>query len=232
MKRKAQLMLSEDGHSALEQYRQALQQLEDFSLVTIRNYVSGRRQFIAWCEYSWGEGQEDHSFTLQAVASPLLIHYREYLRTSLCLKTSTVNRTLMSLKRYFAWTRNMRLIQADPVSPIKFVPKEATLPRRLSDKKEEALVAVVNATGTLRDQTITPLTLQQIHLGKRNGTLRIVGKRRKVREIPLNTIARSVLSQYVEALPQDCCYLFLSEKTHRALTRWALGHLVTAGKAR
>jgi|SRR5437660_8950402 len=124
MKRKAQLMLSEDGRSP----------------VTIRSYVSDHRQFIAWCKASWGEGQEDHSFTPQAVASPLLIRYREYLRTSLCLKTSMVKRTLMSLKRYFAWTRNMQLVQANPASPIKFVPKGAMLPRHLSDKEEEAFV--------------------------------------------------------------------------------------------
>src|SRR5207237_1551521 len=66
-----------------------------------------------------------------------------------------------------------------------------------------------------------------IHLGKRNGTLRIVGKRKKAREVPLNTTARSVLNRYLETLPQDCQYLFPSEKTHRALTGRALGHLVT-----
>jgi integrase/recombinase XerD len=35
------------------------------------------------------------------------------------------------------------------------------------------------------------------------------------------------LNQYLETLPQECQYLFPSEKTHRALTGRALGHLVT-----
>ena len=91
----------------------------------------------------------------------------------------------MSLKRYFAWARKTQLIQADPAAPIKFVPKEASPPRHLSNEEEEALVATVNAAGTLRDQTIVTLLLhtglraqelctltrQQVHLGKRNGTL-------------------------------------------------------------
>jgi integrase/recombinase XerD len=68
---------------------------------------------------------------------------------------------------------------------------------------------------------------QQVHLGKRNGTLRIMGKRKKVREVPLNTTARSILNQYLETLSQECQYLFPSEKTHTALTGRALGHLVT-----
>lgn len=49
MKRKAQPRLSEDGQQALNQYGQMLQRLEDLSPVTIRNYLSDLRQFIAWC---------------------------------------------------------------------------------------------------------------------------------------------------------------------------------------
>jgi site-specific recombinase XerD len=241
MRRKAQPMLSEGGQHALDQYTQVLQHLEDLSAVTIRNYLSDLRQFIAWCEDSWRDVQEGRSFIPQAVARSLLIRYREYLQTTLGLKSATINRTLMSLKRYFAWTRKTQLIQFDPASLIKFVPKEASPPRYLSNEEEEALVAAVKATGALRDQAIITLLLhtglraqelctltrQQIHLGKRNGTLRITGKRKKVREVPLNTTVRSILSQYLETLPQECQYLFPSEKTHRALTGRALGHLVT-----
>lgn len=241
MKRQAQPRLSENGQQALDQYRQVLQQFEDISPVTTRNYLSDLRQFIAWCEVDWNARQEERSFTPQAVAPTLLISYREYLQTSLGLKPSTVNRTLMSLKRYFAWTTRTQLIQADPASPIKFVPKEVAPPRHLSDEEEEALVATVNAVGTLRDQTIITLLLhtglraqelctltrQQVYLSKRDGTLRILGKRRKVREVSLNTTARLALNQYLETLPSECQYLFPSEKTHRALTGRALGHLVT-----
>ena len=169
------------------------------------------------------------------------MRYRDHLQTTLGLKPSTVNRTLMSLKRYFAWTRKTQIVQSDPASPIKFVPKEASPPRHLSDEEEDALVAAVNTAGTLRDQAmitlllhtglraqeLCTLTRQQVHLGKRNGTLRIMGKRKKVREVPLNITARSILNQYLGTLPQECQYLFPSEKTHGALTGRALGHLVT-----
>jgi integrase/recombinase XerD len=241
MKRKAQPEISEDGKLALDQYMQVLQQLEDLSPVTIRNYLSDLRQFMAWCEYSWQGKQEDRAFSPQAVAPALLMRYRDYLQTTLGLRPSTVNRTLLSLKRYFAWTRKTHLIQSNPASPIKFLPKEVSPPRHLENEEEDALVAAVNATGTLRDQTmitlllhtglraqeLCTLTRQQIHLGKRTGMLRITGKRKKVREVPLNTTARSVLNQYLETLPQECLYLFPSEKTHHALTGRALGHLVT-----
>jgi integrase/recombinase XerD len=164
MRRDARPPLSEEGQQALAHYTHALQQGEDLSPVTLRNYLSDLHQFIAWCEGTWNEGEEERSFTPQAVAPSLLIRYREYLQTSLGLKPSSVNRALMSLKRYFAWTRKMQFVQADPASPIKFVPKEADPPRHLSDEEEAALVAAVNAFGTLRDQTIITLLL---HTGLR-----------------------------------------------------------------
>ncbi len=58
MKREAQSEISEDGQLSLDQYRQVLQQLEDLSPITVRNYLSDLRQFIAWCECSWHEERE------------------------------------------------------------------------------------------------------------------------------------------------------------------------------
>lgn len=110
MKRGAQPLLSVEGREALEHYAYTLQQVEDLSAVTIRNYLSDLHQFIAWCESSWQEGQEQCSFAPQAVAPPLLIRYRTYLQTTLWLKPATVNRALMSLKRYFAWATKAGMI--------------------------------------------------------------------------------------------------------------------------
>jgi len=186
MKRKAQPQLSEDDQHTLDQYAQVLRRLEDLSPVTMRNYLSDLRQFIAWCECSWRGVQENRSFLPQTVAPSLPMRDRDYLQTTLDLKPSTVNRTLMSTKRYFARTRKTHLIQSDPASPIKFMPKKTSPLRHLDDDEGDALIAAVNATGTLRDQTIIALLLhtglhvqelciltrQQIHLGKRNGTLR------------------------------------------------------------
>jgi integrase/recombinase XerD len=134
-----------------------------------------------------------------------------------------------------------QLIQEDPTSTVKFVPKEATAPRHLSNEEEDALVAAVNSCGTLRDRTIITLllhtglrarelctlTYKQVHVDKRNGTLRVIGKRKKVRDIPLNTTTRSALLRYLETRPQESTYLFPSEKTGGALTERALGHLIT-----
>jgi integrase/recombinase XerD len=241
MKREAQPSLSVEGLQFLGQYADALRQMEDLAADTVRNYLSDLRQFMAWCECHWREEWNEAPFTPQAVTPPLLIHYRTYLQTTLWLKPSSVNRAIMSLKRYFAWATKTQLVQQDPTSSVKFVPKEATAPRHLDDDEEGALIAAVNAIGTLRDRTIITLLLhtglraqelctltrKQVHLGKRNGTLRIIGKRNKVRDVPLNATARSILSMYLETLSKDSSYLFPSEMTQEALTERALGHLIT-----
>ncbi len=240
MKREAQPALSVEGQQILGQYADALRQMEDLSAVTVRNYLSDLRQFMAWCECAWREEWNEAPFTPQAVTPPLLIRYRACLQTTLWLKPSSINRAIMSLKRYFAWATKTQAIQQDPTSTVKFVPKEATAPRHLDDDEEDALIAAVNATGTLRDRTmiilllhtglrareLCTLTRQQVHVGKRNGTLRIIGKRHKVRDVPLNATARSILSTYLETLPKESQHLFPSEKTQETLTERALGHLI------
>lgn len=102
MKRKAQPLLSEASQQTFDQYTHVLQDVEDLSAVTIRNYLSDLRQFMAWCEDGWCKRQNGQFFTPQAIAPApsLLMRYREYLQNTLDLKPSTVNRTLMSLKRY------------------------------------------------------------------------------------------------------------------------------------
>ena len=77
MKRVGQPAISQAGIEALNLYKVYLQQSEDMSPVTIRNYLSELRQFIAWCEASWQEGQEgDHPFAPASVVTPTLTRYR------------------------------------------------------------------------------------------------------------------------------------------------------------
>lgn len=240
MKRGAQPGLSSAGERALDQYATALREEEDLTPISIRNYLSDLRQFMAWCEAQWQEDQVQQFFTPMFVTTPLIIRYRTYLQTTLWLKPATINRTLMSLKRYFAWTTLTRSTRLDPTKKVKFVPQEAPSPRHLTDEEEHALMAAVNAIGTLRDQTmlilllhtglrareLCTLTHQQIHLGTRSGTLLIIGKRNKVREVPLNATARTALRTYLAQLSSESTYVFPSEKTGSALTERALGHLI------
>jgi integrase/recombinase XerD len=181
MTRSKKPALSEEGSQHLAQYAHYLQQEQDMSQTTRRNYLSDLHQFIAWCETDTErflkekekeeepkdeEEQEAVSvgFNPRTITTPLLIRYRTYLQTDLELKPNTVNRYLVSLKGYFDWAFLGGQIERDPTRVLKLVHQETKVPRFLSDGEEEALVAAVNNGGNLRDRTIITLML---HTGLR-----------------------------------------------------------------
>lgn len=243
-KRAKRPALSGTGEQVLSQYERQLRTEEDLSAATIRNYLSDLRQFMAWCESIWQQGREDaRSFTPEAVTSPTLTHYRAHLQT-LQLKPNSINRSLISLKRYFAWLITTGRLSYDPAKVVKLVGEEVTSPRHLDDQEEQALVATVKNKGSTRDQAIIvlmlhtglraqevcTLTRSQVRLGKRSGSITVHGKRNKYREVPLNATARVALLAYDPLLTkphaQDTTPLFHSEKRHTRLTERGLGYLI------
>jgi integrase/recombinase XerD len=244
-KRAKRPALSSAGEQVLAQYGQRLRSEEDLTAVTIRNYLSDLRHFAAWCEAIWKQGQEeDLPFTPAGVTTPTITNYRAYLQLDLHLKPNSVNRSLISLKRFFLWLVSSEKITYDPAKVVKLVGEEVTAPRHLNDREEQALVAAVTEMGNLRDRAIIilmlhtglrarelcTLTRAQVSVSKRSGTIIVHGKRNKYREIPLNATARAALAAYDPSLSKshahDATPLFLSEKRHAQLTERGLGYLV------
>ncbi len=227
-KRASRPVLSGIGEHVLAQYEQWLCVEEDLSSATIRNYLSDLRQFMAWRESIWQQGREEsRSFTPEEVASLTLTHYRTYLQ-ALQLKPNSINRSLISLKRCFAWLITTRQLTCDPAKVVKLVGEEATLPRHLDDQEVQALVAAVKKNGSARE--ICTLTRSQVRLRKRSGNITVHGKRNKYREVPLNATARVTFEAYdhLHTKPHalDATPIFRSEKRHARLTERGLGYLV------
>lgn len=236
--------LSGSGEQILAQYEHQLRVEEDLAYATIRNYLSDLRHFAAWCEFVWKQGREaEPSFAPSAVTTPTLTDYRTYLQQKLHLKPNSVNRSLISLKRYFAWLLSTGPMRHDPAKVVKLVGEEMISPHHLNDQEEQALVAAATEQGDVRDRAIIVLMLHtglraqelcaitrgQVRLGKRSGTLTVQGKRNKYRDIPLNATARTTLVAYDSSLlkpSHDQTPLFLSEKRHTQLTERGLGYLI------
>lgn len=195
---------------------------------------------MAWCEATWADGQDSTvAFAARDVTTPLLTRYRTHLQHTLRLKPTSVNRALVSLKRYFAWAATAGATPRNPAAVVKLVRTEPVAPRQLSDKEEEALVAA-SAAGSLRDRTMIVLMLHtglrageicalrraDVTIGRRSGLVRVTGKRNKYREVPLNATARQALQEYLPTLMADATYLFPSEKTRGALTERGVGYVV------
>ncbi len=239
MKRTAHPSLSPAGQEALASYECWLREREYLAVASIRNYLSDLRHFIAWYEAE-REAHGHDSFTPQEITTPALTRYRTYLQTVQRQKPTSVNRALISLKRYFGWALQQHLITYDPSTAVKLVGQEESAPRHLDDQEEQRLLAAVTKTGNLRDRVLIILLLHtglrarelchlrrdKVKLGKRSGLLDIIGKRNKYREVPLNATARNMLEEYLPTLPPDAVFLFPSGRTKKALSERALGYIV------
>lgn len=227
MERAEKATLSADGEKELEQYGRYLREDQDLSTATVRNYLSDLKRFASFCESSWSEGEElGESFSPTSVTTPTITMYRSHLKNVAELKPASINRYLVSVKRYFSWAVDRGLVARDPARAVKLVPRVVPPPRHLSDKEELALVAAAENFGTPRDRTLMIVALHtglragelcslkpgHVKLGKRSGHLTVYGKRGKYREVPLNVTAREALREWTETLPAGSPWLFPSRK--------------------
>ena len=251
MKRLAKPGLSAEGMEELERFGDYLREEQDLAADTVRNYLSDLRQFAAFCESSWSEGEE-HSepFSPSGVTTPTITLYRSHLKNALELKPASINRHLISIKRYFGWTVDEGVVSRDPSKAVKLVPRVIPPPRHLTDKEETALVAAVEQYGSLRDRALIVVALHTglraeelcglgpsyVKMAKRSGRLEVWGKRGKYREVPLNYTAREALSEWMAELPEESPCLFPSRKGEkngngerelRPITDRALGYIVS-----
>lgn len=198
MRRAANPEISVKGIEELERFGDYLRDEQDLAVDTVRNYLSDIRQFAAFCEASWSEGEEaGEPFSPANVTTPTITLYRSHLKNALELKPASINRHLISIKRYFGWAADERLVARDPAKAVKLVPRVVPPPRHLSDKEEAALVAAVERYGSPRDRTLMVVALHtglraeelcglkpsHVRIAKRSGSLEVWGKRGKYREV-------------------------------------------------
>ncbi|MGI8912810.1 MAG: tyrosine-type recombinase/integrase [Chloroflexota bacterium] len=225
MRRAGMPALSDAGQAALAAYADALRRQHDLRPATHRNYLSDLRQFAAWCEHTWRETDAAAAFVPAHLTTPTVTAYRAHLQ-ALGLSPATINRHLVSLKRYCAWAHEQHLVAVDPGKPVKLVPRVPQPPRQFSDREEAALVAAVTAQGTARDRALLVTALHtglraeelcglrraDVTVTSRSGVVRVYGKRNRYREVPLNSTARDMLRTYLATLPKDPPCLLPSRK--------------------
>jgi integrase/recombinase XerD len=233
-------VISVQGEQNIHAFIHVLTTQEDLNPKTLREYAGDLKQFISWFETSEHQ-EEDVIFKIEDVSTPTLTRYREVMQKTMGLKPSTINRRLITLKRFFEWANSEGLLRRNPSKPVKLVPEEKTSPRQMTDKEEAALIAAAEHKGSLRDQTILhlmlhtglrtmevcDLKLEDITLGKRSGQLTVrSGKRNKQREVPLNSTVRAALEKYITVLQKNMAILFPSLKTGERLSERGLRHFI------
>ena len=95
----------------MERCGRYLREDKDLAADIVPSYLSDLRQFTAFCEASWAEGEEGGAVFAQGVTMPTITLYCSHLKNALELKPASSNRHLVSIKRYFAWAADEGLLQ-------------------------------------------------------------------------------------------------------------------------
>lgn len=204
----------------LSRFKKKLVQ-QDLSEVTIKGYLNDIDYFFRWLKTMYKK-----TIDIKKITSADLKAYRQEMVNLKRQKASSVNRRLQALKRFFAWSLQIKLIRNDPSIDVRFVRrKPATQPMALTKDEVHALLRVAGQSphglskrnyailqlmlqAGLRVGEVVLLQYQDIELKERSGQVRIAhGKGFKEREIPLNATVRRALSHYFKSRdklkPQD-----------------------------
>ncbi|WP_145320929.1 tyrosine-type recombinase/integrase [Paenibacillus xylanexedens] len=233
-------VLSVQRKPTIEEFVHVLANEGDLHPKTVKEYASDLKHFIEWYKESTTLGEE-FTLRIEDVNTSTLVNYREDSHKVMLLKPATINRRLITLKRFFKWAVLEAGLRSDPSKALKFIPEDKVSPRRMTVEEEQAFIFAVECSNSLRDQTILTLmfhtglrtmevcnlTPYDIELGQRSGHLTVrADKRNGQRKIPLNMQCIVILTQYLSGLASDSSYLFPSEKTNDRLTERALRHLI------
>ncbi|MCC9647680.1 site-specific tyrosine recombinase XerD [Rubrivivax sp. JA1029] len=126
-------------------------------------------------------------------------------------RATTANRRLTVFKRYFRWALREHLVAADPTLRLQSARQPLRVPKSLSERQVEALLAAPETDTALglRDRAMLELMygsglrvselvgLKSVHLGLAEGVLRVVGKGSKERIVPFGEEAHGWLQRYL-----------------------------------
>lgn len=204
---------------------------------TVKAYAHDVAAFASWFDQTTGD-----EFAPGIVDPREITDYRDHLlqRGS---SPATVNRRLVSLRRYFLWAKKRGLINDNPFEMLERVrvkEQKDVAPRWLNRKEQLALLRAVRQGENQRDLVIIQMLLgaglriseaaalkvPDIELNDRSGWVYIrTGKGMKPRSVPLSVHVRNALQAYLNVRPvEDEESLFLGQRG--PLSEWGIHAIV------
>jgi integrase/recombinase XerD len=189
--------------SNLQDYIAHLAIERNLSPRTLESYARDLKQFGVWID--------DQKLALDAITRPSI---RDYLgsRRDLGLSPRSSARALSAIRGFFRFLVSSEVLTADPTANIQAPSLWRTVPHSLSARDIEALLAAPDTSTTLglRDRTmietlyatglrvseLVGLTCDRVRLDP--GFVRVLGKGRKERLVPLGMSAISWIERYLE----------------------------------
>lgn len=226
----------EDDAAIIQHFQDALWIEEGLSDNTRQAYGSDLRLLADWLRRS--------DRTLLTARTADLESYLAYKHRARASQRSSA-RLVSTLKKFYAYTHDRRLTEADPASALQAPFLGRPLPKTLSEAEVERLLAAPDVRETLgfRDRTmlellyatglrvseLTGLRVDQVNT--RQGVIRVIGKGNKERLIPYGEVAQDWMERYLSGARRELlgrrssADLFVTTRA-AAMTRQAFWHLI------
>jgi len=187
-----------------------------------RAFAQDVRKFVRWFTTANRE-----KFSIRRVTTRDIIDFRDHLRREQGQAVATVNRRLVTLRKFFGWLAAQGLIPANPARPVKELKRQALAPKGLDRAQVRKLLREVELRQDTRSSAIfnlflftgcrvgdlAALELDHLMLAERSGTVVFeYGKGNKERNVPLPLPARRALQAWLEARPPVGSAVFVGER--------------------
>ncbi len=183
----------------------------DFSPHTRRAFANDVRKFARWFSTANHE-----PFVVGRVTVRDITDFRDHIRRDGGQAVATVNRCLVTLRRFFAWLTDKGLLTTNPARPVKELTRQVLAPKGLDRAEVRRLLREVELRGDVRANGVfslflwtgcrvsdlTQLEITDLMLSDRSGMAVFkYGKGGKQRSVPLPLAARRAVQAYLDTRP-------------------------------
>jgi integrase/recombinase XerC len=183
----------------------------DFSLNTRRAFATDLGKFAGWFVKA-----NQEPFRISRVTTGDVSSFRDSLRRDQDQAVASVNRALVTVRRFFTWLVEEGHLTGNPAQKVKELRRQQLAPKGLDraqvrrlfreielrdDVRANAIFHVFLFTGS-RVGDLVDLELSDLMIGERSGTAIFQnGKGGKQRSVPLPIPARRAVQSYLESRP-------------------------------
>lgn len=195
----------------------------DFAPPTVKAFSLDLKKFAKWFTESNRE-----PFSVKRVTTRDVSDFRDHLRREGGQAVATVNRALVTIRRYFQWLADHGHAPANPALAVKELRRQQLAPKGLDRTQVRKLLREIELRQDVRANAVfhlmlycgcrvgdvVNLKLGDLMLTERSGTVVFrQGKGNKQRSVPLPLPARRAMQVYLDARPSvESQIVFIGER--------------------
>lgn len=176
-----------------------------------RTFAQDMRKFAQWFTMANREPLAMKRVTVRDITD-----FREHLRREQGQAVATVNRAIVTVRKFFGWLTDQGHVPANPAKPVKELKRQTLAPKGLDRSQVRKLLREVELRQDTRSTAIfnlflfsgcrvgdlAGLELNDLMISERTGSVIFRnGKGNKQLSVPLPLIARRALESWLEARP-------------------------------